>query len=219
MKKTETRKYLGEDVVVHFDIRRCIHAEECVIGLPAVFDPHKRPWVTPDNADVDELGAVIKRCPTGALRLEHADGGDPESTPERNIIHPTTNGPLYIQGDIRIITPAGTVFQETRVALCRCGVSGNQPFCDNSHLEIDFKTPDSIKDNQVDVGEQKSGGVLTITPRDIGPYLLRGVFEIHNTDGRSIFHGTKAALCGCGRSQKKPFCDGNHKRYGVFSGS
>jgi CDGSH-type Zn-finger protein len=30
--------------------------------------------------------------------------------------------------------------EETRVALCRCGASDNKPFCDNSHLRINFRS-------------------------------------------------------------------------------
>jgi hypothetical protein len=42
-------------------------AAECVRGMPAVFDPAKRPWIAPDAADAETLAAVIRRCPTGAL--------------------------------------------------------------------------------------------------------------------------------------------------------
>jgi CDGSH-type Zn-finger protein len=32
------------------------------------------------------------------------------------------------------------VGEESRVALCRCGVSANKPFCDNSHRRINFRS-------------------------------------------------------------------------------
>ena len=52
----------------------------------------------------------------------------------------------------------------------------------------------------------------TITPYRNGPYLIRGGFELVDQDGRSITCRRKTvALCRCGRSRIKPFCDGTHK--------
>ncbi|GAA2355771.1 hypothetical protein Cme02nite_48600 [Catellatospora methionotrophica] len=52
----------------------------------------------------------------------------------------------------------------------------------------------------------------TITPYEDGPLLLRGDFEIVTPDGERIEPGRPTvALCRCGRSRVKPFCDGTHK--------
>jgi len=60
----------------------------------------------------------------------------------------------------------------------------------------------------------------TITPYRNGPYLLRGDFTILDQDGNPIEHGRETvALCRCGRSQSKPFCDGTHKLVGFEAGS
>lgn len=49
-------------------------------------------------------------------------------------IIPTENGPYEVTGEVRIVAPDGTVIRETAKAyLCRCGHSGNKPFCDGSH--------------------------------------------------------------------------------------
>ena len=53
---------------------RCQHAAECVRGLPAVFDPQKRPWIEAGHAGVDELVTVIDRCPSFALGYRTDDG-------------------------------------------------------------------------------------------------------------------------------------------------
>lgn len=60
----------------------------------------------------------------------------------------------------------------------------------------------------------------SITPYRNGPYLIRGEFTILDQDGGEIAHsrGT-VALCRCGRSQSKPFCDGTHKVVGFEAGS
>jgi CDGSH-type Zn-finger protein len=52
----------------------------------------------------------------------------------------------------------------------------------------------------------------TITPYEDGPLLVRGDFELVTQDGRRIDAGrTTVALCRCGLSARKPFCDGTHK--------
>lgn len=135
------RAYEGDDVIVRYSVRRCIHAEECVHGLPGVFDPQQRPWIDPDGAPADAVAAVILRCPTGALHYERKDGGAEEPIPEENTIRVAPDGPLYVRGDLEITTPDGTVLlRETRAALCRCGASKIKPFCDNSHEDIGFTT-------------------------------------------------------------------------------
>jgi CDGSH-type Zn-finger protein len=54
-----------------------------------------------------------------------------------------------------------------------------------------------------------------LTPYRDGPYLLRGDFELTGPDGARIDPRRKTvALCRCGRSRRKPFCDGTHKLIG-----
>ena len=60
----------------------------------------------------------------------------------------------------------------------------------------------------------------TITPYRNGPYLVRGEFTILDQDGNEITRKRETvALCRCGRSQNKPFCDGTHKVIGFKAGS
>ncbi|MDX6505903.1 MAG: hypothetical protein QOG06_547 [Gaiellaceae bacterium] len=44
-----------------------------------------------------------------------------------------------------------------------------------------------------------------------GPLLVRGGVRVLDADGNVLYEGEKAALCRCGGSQNKPFCDGTHK--------
>jgi uncharacterized Fe-S cluster protein YjdI len=46
---------------------RCIHAGVCVKTLPKVYNPKATPWITCDNASVQELKQQIDACPSGAL--------------------------------------------------------------------------------------------------------------------------------------------------------
>jgi CDGSH-type Zn-finger protein len=51
-----------------------------------------------------------------------------------------------------------------------------------------------------------------ITPYRNGPYLVRGPFTLVDQDGNEIeLNRRVVALCRCGRSQMRPFCDGTHK--------
>ncbi len=47
-----------------------------------------------------------------------------------------SNGSLKVQGDFEIVDKDGKVYDlggRELVSLCRCGLSGNKPFCDGSH--------------------------------------------------------------------------------------
>ena len=54
-----------------------------------------------------------------------------------------------------------------------------------------------------------------VTPYEDGPLVLRGRFELLDQQGRPIDAGRKTvALCRCGLSASKPFCDSSHKKAG-----
>ncbi|HTA39152.1 MAG TPA: CDGSH iron-sulfur domain-containing protein [Candidatus Acidoferrales bacterium] len=50
--------------------------------------------------------------------------------------------------------------------------------------------------------------------RDSGPYRLSGTFVLTDADGNAYPVEGVVALCRCGGSQTKPFCDGTHKTNG-----
>ena len=49
-----------------------------------------------------------------------------------------------------------------------------------------------------------------VQPQTDGPLRLEGEIEILASDGTVIERCSEAWLCRCGRSAKKPFCDGSH---------
>ena len=55
---------------------------------------------------------------------------------------------------------------------------------------------------------------LTVEPRPNGPLFLRGRVRIVGDDGELVREDTRVALCRCGGSANKPFCDGTHRRIG-----
>ena len=53
---------------------------------------------------------------------------------------------------------------------------------------------------------------MTITPYRDGPLLVRGPFTLRDQDGEEIeSERDVVALCRCGKSRLRPFCDGSHK--------
>jgi uncharacterized Fe-S cluster protein YjdI len=72
----------------------------------------------------------------------------------------------------------------------------------------------ALRYERLDGGEQEPAGEATlIDPRPGGPLYLRGRLEIRTADG-SIRRLPRAALCRCGGSANKPFCDNTHIRIG-----
>jgi CDGSH-type Zn-finger protein len=51
---------------------------------------------------------------------------------------------------------------------------------------------------------------VTITPSENGPYVVSGPVRLTDVGGREINHPDPMAMCRCGRSRNKPFCDGTH---------
>ncbi|MGC5031119.1 (4Fe-4S)-binding protein [Micromonospora sp. DT229] len=76
---TEKKAYEGTSITVTFEAQRCRHAAECVRGLPEVFDTSQRPWIRPDGAEAERVAEVVRRCPSGALQYDLADGGAEDS--------------------------------------------------------------------------------------------------------------------------------------------
>jgi CDGSH-type Zn-finger protein len=63
-----------------------------------------------------------------------------------------------------------------------------------------------------------SGAEVRVYPN--GPYLVRGEVEVVDHEGETIETRRKTiALCRCGNSRTKPFCDGTHKESGFTAAS
>jgi CDGSH-type Zn-finger protein len=61
---------------------------------------------------------------------------------------------------------------------------------------------------------------VIIAIRDNGPLLIRGMFKLVDAEGNELVFDTgkpNCALCRCGASANKPFCDGAHKTCGFAS--
>ena len=141
------------------------------------------------------------------------DGGQEEKAAAKNMVVIANNGPLYVQGDLKIDGAKDDMpGVRYRAALCRCGDSKNKPFCDNTHEKAEFRDRGAL--GETGEGFEKPGGSLEIKRAPNGPLLASGNFTIITGAGREAWRGTKAALCRCGASKNKPFCDGGHVEAG-----
>jgi len=213
MSDEKVHDYPGAGADVHWDGRLCIHVSECGRANNDLFIGGRKPWCKPDEVSADVVAETVSRCPTGALTFDRKDDGPRETAQGENVVSVMYNGPLYIRGDLDIdgaeSDMKGVRF---RAALCRCGASKNKPFCDNSHEQIGFKDYGAVGESGD--GFETEGGKLKVGRAPNGPLLLNGNFTIVAATGRKAWRGTKAALCRCGQSQNKPFCDGSHKEAG-----
>ena len=236
--------------------------------------------------EIDESAAALEalaqefapagRAWSGAAEIAAFHVLEQSRTP---MIEPELNGPYLVTNVERLKNSRGEpIDARPRMALCRCGGSGNKPFCDGTHARIGFdseklegRTPDrrdtyvgaavTIHDNRgicqhagfctdnlaavfklhqdpwidpngasadaviaqvrqcpsgalsysvrgTEHRDQNRSPVMTVS-RD-GPYRVTGGVELKTEpwgEGASREH---YALCRCGGSKNKPFCDGTH---------
>ncbi len=201
------KTYDGKDISISFDMKRCIHARNCFLKLPQVFDPDRRPWVDPDAAPAEDIAAMIRTCPSGALTFSKP--GADEVPPGINRVSTLENGPNAFHG---ALTVKGE--EMARATICRCGKSKNMPFCDYSHVDAEFAATGEPQPSDKDAPGADPGETLSLIQHENGPIEAQGALEITSGTGHRLHRGTRAFLCRCGSSKNKPFCDGSHKEIG-----
>jgi uncharacterized Fe-S cluster protein YjdI len=61
------RVYRNKDITVYWDSDKCVHSTYCILMLPDVFNPRRRPWVNMQAAGTEDIKKTIDTCPSGAL--------------------------------------------------------------------------------------------------------------------------------------------------------
>jgi CDGSH-type Zn-finger protein len=113
-------------------------------------DPGGKIWGLMGQTDKPRERELVIReamhCPSGRLVLHDNKTRkeiEPELTPSIGVVEDPAlkcSGPLWVRGGIMIVSQDGTPYERrNRVTLCRCGASGNKPFCDGSHASIKFR--------------------------------------------------------------------------------
>ena len=131
--------HVGKRVTIHDNRALCAHVEYCVLELPSVFDRSKRPWVDPDGATVEEIIALCRKCPSGALSCT-VDGVLYRDYDERSpVVIASAEGPYFVQGGVAVLgEPSSEGHSTEHCTLCRCGESRNKPLCDGKHRDVGF---------------------------------------------------------------------------------
>ena len=136
------REYRTREVLVRWNSELCIHTGKCIRRAPDAFDVERRPWIQLEGTPVEDVIDAVRLCPTGALAYALLGDDAPGAVEEDVVIELRPNGPYFVRGPVKVVTPAGEVVHDgPRVALCRCGNTKNAPFCDNTHREIGFRDP------------------------------------------------------------------------------
>ena len=117
----------------------------------------------------------------------------------------TSGGPIKMRGNITLIDENGEVTHANHLTLCRCGGSRSKPLCDNRHVEIEFFDNGKISQAS-DCLPSLRPQTITVTAVKNGPLKFRGFLRVFNRKGQEYL-SMRGALCRCGRSSKKPFCD------------
>src|SRR5207302_1891195 len=96
-------------------------------------------------------------------------------------------------------------------------------------IDVDQASPDEIAEvvmrcptgalqfRRLDGGPQEPEPEPTVQLRHNGPLFVRGKIRIEDPSGHLVREDTRTALCRCGGSENKPFCDGTHRKIGFRS--
>ena len=117
----------------------------------------------------------------------------------------TSGGPLKITGNLTLIDEDGEVTHANHLTLCRCGASRSKPICDDQHLDIEFLDNGNIH-KASDCMPVIRPQTLTITCVKNGPLKYRGYLRVFNSKSQECL-SMQGALCRCGKSTNKPYCD------------
>lgn len=138
--KPIVKKYSNEDLTVVWKPDLCIHSKKCWKGLLQVFNPQNRPWINMEGASTARIKKQVDACPSGALSYEIIGQDEPKTESALTKVEALANGPLMVHGSVEVTNSNGTIETKKRAtAFCRCGASGNKPYCDGAHNNINFK--------------------------------------------------------------------------------
>lgn len=133
------RVHDGDGVQVTDDRSLCTHVGFCTNRWTHVWE------MVRESSDPDvrtEMVAMISRCPSGRLGSRPtgaATDDEPAFPPSVAVVR---DGPLWVRGGIELLGADGAAYEiRNRMTLCRCGRSGNKPFCDGTHAEVGFRDP------------------------------------------------------------------------------
>jgi len=131
--------YEGEEITVTYNPMVCSHAAECGRLAAHVFNPAMKPWVQPDKGTKAEVESVIKACPSGALSLGALEDDVSHTVADDVEVYVQPHGPYWVKNISAPVPAKAERGSDRKYVLCRCGLSGNKPFCDGSHRDAKWR--------------------------------------------------------------------------------
>jgi CDGSH-type Zn-finger protein len=127
------RVFHGDGVAMTDDRSLCSTAGYCKNRFTDVWEMIHQ---TTDPDIRSRLERMVDLCPSGRLDRSRTDD-DRFAEPSIGVIR---DGPIWVRGGIPVEGADGSTYEiRDRVTLCRCGHSGNKPFCDGTHTKIGFR--------------------------------------------------------------------------------
>lgn len=127
------------DIGLYDDLSLCSKAGFCRNVRTGVWEMLEE---TDDPAVREEFTAMVGRCPSGRLAYAILPDLEPVEQSFEPSIGVEPNGPYRVRGAIPVVSEDGSPYEvRNRQTICRCGQSGNKPFCDGSHKLVRFRDP------------------------------------------------------------------------------
>ena len=139
------KTYSNNEITVIWKPDVCVHSTKCWKASLAVFNPNRKPWIDMSGGTTDEIIKIVNNCPSGALSFKKNNEAAElkvqpvQSQQSQTTVQVSKGGPYLVKGKFVFVgTDGKEEVKEGSIALCRCGSSGNKPFCDGTHRRIDF---------------------------------------------------------------------------------
>jgi CDGSH-type Zn-finger protein len=136
-----------------------------------------------------------------------------ETVQPANVGFTVPNGPFIVTGELQIEIAGAEPLSQPRASLCRCGASAKKPFCDGSHKTSGWAEAGDFAPAE-NLGDPGPSGPVVFVPIANGPLLANGPLTLQNGQKQTIANTVETALCRCGASANKPYCDGSHSTIG-----
>lgn len=134
------RAYGVEPAVMTDDRKLCSHAAFCESVKGNAWVQAKAAAENPAAREIME--GMVRACPSGRLQRHETPEGPPIEEELEPLVAVVDNAQYWVRGGIPVQAADGFTYEvRNRVSLCRCGQSGNKPFCNGTHWKVEFQDP------------------------------------------------------------------------------
>jgi CDGSH-type Zn-finger protein len=201
-------KVVPEDLTESSTQSKIPHGSQASSTFVAFMDDSARP---PESKPADGMSTSAKALDRW-FKERQKEQGQPRLLEIPNEALITSAGPLRLTGNLTIVQEDGSVNYANHIDLCRCGKSRGMPNCDSQHLDAEFLHSGRLQEVSDTLASDRPTKITISCIKD-GPVTFNGRLRLHNSMGQECTK-LRGALCRCGQSANKPFCDGSHDKVG-----